>query len=112
MAKNTRIHIRVNRFPEIARRFSEATELIVRKAAYDVEGYAKAVVPVKIGKLKNSISTEFPSRTKAIIAPHTNYAEHVEFGTRFMRERPYMRPAAEKVRPSFLEAFSQLERLL
>ncbi len=107
-----RVVIRYNRLPRIAERLSDAVGAIVRKAAFDVEANAKAVVPVDTGKLKNSITSEFPLQTKAIIAPHTDYAIFVEYGTRKQRAQPYMRPAAEKVGPAFIEGCRRLEERL
>jgi len=107
-----KIVIKYNRLPQIAERLPEAVSAIVRKAAFDVEASAKAVVPVDTGKLKNSITSEFPSQTKAIVAPHTDYAAYVEYGTRKQRAKPYMRPAAEKVAPAFIEACKRLEERL
>lgn len=109
---SAKIIIKYNNLPHIAERLPEAVSAIVRKAAFDVEANAKSVVPVDTGKLKNSISSEFPSQTKAIIAPHTEYAVYVEYGTRKQRAQPYMRPAAEKVAPAFLEACRRLEERL
>ena len=82
-------------------------ETVVRKCGLLVEAYAKQVVPVDTGTLKNSIMAEFPDRFTAEIAPHTEYAIYVEYGTRYMAARPYMRPAAERVRPVFLEAMDK-----
>lgn len=107
-----KIVIKYNHLPRIAERLPEAVSAIVRKAAFDVEANAKTVVPVDTGKLKNSITSEFPSPTKAIIAPHTEYAAFVEYGTRRQRAKPYMRPAAEKVAPAFIEACRRLEERL
>lgn len=107
-----KIIIKYNRLPQIAGRLPDAVGAIVRKAAFDIEANAKAVVPVDTGKLKNSITSEFPSPTKAIIAPHTDYAAFVEYGTRRQRAKPYMRPAAEKVAPAFIEALKRLEERL
>ncbi len=101
-----RIVIEYNNLPRIAAKLPEEVGAIVRKAAFDIEANAKAVVPVITGKLKNSISSEFPSQTKAIIAPHTEYAAFVEF------YKPYMRPAAEKVASAFIEACKRLEERL
>lgn len=112
MAASTKIVIKYNNLPKIAAKLPDVANAIVRKAAFDVEGHAKTVVPVDTGKLKNSIATEFPSRTSAVIAPHTEYAIYVEYGTRRQRAKPYMRPAAEKVAPSFLEACQRLEEKL
>lgn len=107
-----KIVIKYNNLTRIAARLPEAVSAIVRKAAFDVEANAKAVVPVDTGKLKNSITSEFPSQTKAIVAPHTDYAAYVEYGTRKQRAKPYMRPAAEKVAPAFIEACKRLEERL
>lgn len=107
-----KIVIKYNRLPQIAEHLPEAVSAIVRKAAFDVEANAKAVVPVDTGKLKNSISSEFPTPTRAIIAPHTEYAHFVEYGTRRQRAKPYMRPAAEKVKAAFFEACRRLEERL
>lgn len=108
----SRIVIQYNRLGAIAARLPETVRKVVRQAAYDVETNAKAVVPVDTGKLKNSISCEFPSQTQAIIAPHTEYAAFVEYGTRRQRAKPYMRPAAERVAPAFIEACRRLEERL
>ena len=107
-----RIVIKYNHLPQLAKRLPEVVGSLVRKAAYDIEAHAKSIVPVDTGKLKNSITSEFPSQTKAIVAPHTDYATYVEYGTRKQRAKPYMRPAAEKVAPAFIEACRRLEERL
>lgn len=112
MSAQVKITIQSNRFREIARKAHKAANVIVRKAAIDVEAHAKAVVPVDTGMLKNSITTEYPTETSAIVAPHTEYEQYVEYGTRRQRAKPYMRPAAEKVRPSFVVACEKLEEHL
>lgn len=105
----TYIVMKYNRLPKIAKRFPDAVHDIVRKAAYDVEGHAKMVVPVDTGVLKNSIRTEMINKHTAIVATHMEYAAYVEFGTRYQRAKPYMRPAAERVFPGFVEALRWLE---
>lgn len=109
---SSKIVIKYNNLSKIAVRLPEAVRSIVRKAAFDVEANAKAVVPVDTGKLKNSIISKFPTPTSAIISPHTEYAAFVEYGTRKQRAKPYMRPAAEKVAPAFIEACRRLEERL
>jgi HK97 gp10 family phage protein len=59
------------------------------------ERYAKAKVPVDTGNLKNAIAVGSVSDTQAVLVASTNYAAYVEFGTRRMAARPYMRPAVE-----------------
>jgi len=107
-----KIQVTCNHFNKIAARLPKATGVIVRNAASDIEAHAKAVVPVDTKKLKNSIATEMTSATTAEVGPHTDYAVYVEYGTYKMAARPYMTPAADRVRPSFILAMSRLEERL
>jgi HK97 gp10 family phage protein len=106
------ITVKYNNFAKIAAALPKATGVIVRKAAFDVEATAKTLVPVDTGMLKNSIMTEEVSPTSMIVAPHTEYAAYVEWGTVKMAARPYLRPAAERVRAPFVYAMSKLEERL
>ncbi len=81
---------------------------VVATTAFSVEANAKAVVPVRTGRLRNSITSKEEGDLTWTIAPHTDYAIFVEYGTRFMRERSYMRPAAEKVRAPFKAAMDKM----
>jgi len=103
------IKIEFNRFPEIAAKLPVETSAVVRKAAYDVEAYAKMVVPVDTGNLKNSIQTTVTDGgLEATTETHVEYCEYVEFGTYKMGARPYMTPAAERVSPQYESAMRQL----
>jgi HK97 gp10 family phage protein len=108
MAKRFGVEIVYNRLPQLSDEIADRVEAVVRKSGHMVEAYAKQVVPVDTGTLKNSIMTEFPDRFTTEIAPHTEYAIYVEYGTRSMAARPYMRPAAERVRPIFLQAMDKV----
>ena len=106
---NSTITITFNRFPEIAAKLPRETSAVVRKTAYDVEAAAKMVVPVDTGALKNSITTEMEGDLSAIVAPHTEYAVFVEYGTsRGSPAQPYMTPAAEANRGPFEQAMTQM----
>ncbi len=72
--------------------------------ARTVETYAKVLVPVDTGALKSSIMVDEVTPTEAIIAPHTEYAEFVEFGTSRMAAQPYMRPALDEHEAEILQA--------
>jgi HK97 gp10 family phage protein len=61
-----------------------------------VETYAKLACPVDTGFLRNSIQVDEVTPVLAIIAPHTDYAEFVEFGVSRMAAQPYMRPAIDE----------------
>jgi HK97 gp10 family phage protein len=69
-----------------------------------VETYAKLLVPVDTGTLKGSIMVDEVTPIQAIIAPHTDYAEHVEFGTSRMEAQPYMRPALDEHENEIVQA--------
>jgi HK97 gp10 family phage protein len=69
-----------------------------------VETYAKLLVPVDTGTLKGSIMVDEVTPVQAIIAPHTDYAEHVEFGTSRMEAQPYMRPALDEHENEIVQA--------
>lgn len=72
--------------------------------AHIVETYAKILVPVDTGTLKGSIMVDEVTPLEATIAPHTDYAEYVEFGTSRMAAQPYMRPALDEHEGEILQA--------
>lgn len=114
MSKDFKIEIKFNHFPQLAEKAHKAVSEIVRKAALDVEGQAKTVVPIDTGALHNSIDVKMEGDLTAIIGPHTDYAVYVEFGAPKINHRaqPYMTPAAEAVRPAYVQALTQLESRL
>jgi HK97 gp10 family phage protein len=106
------LEIKFDKLPELTKAARERAVQAVAKAALDIEGQAKAVVPVDTGNLKNSIQTEpGDSDLTKYVGPHTEYAVHVEYGTSRMRAQPYMRPAAERVRPGFIAVMQQIAKL-
>jgi HK97 gp10 family phage protein len=112
MLKTTFI-VEFDRFPEIAAKMPGQASKVVRTTAFVIEARAKTLVPVDTGTLKSSISTTVEDGgLSAIVAPHTDYAAHVEFGTRRMSPRPYMIPAAEAALPAYVDAMTQMLRSL
>ncbi len=69
-----------------------------------VETHSKLLCPVDTGFLRNSIQVDSVTPMEAIIAPHTDYAEHVEFGTSRMAAQPYMRPALDEHENEIVQA--------
>ena len=63
---------------------------------------------VRTGNLMNSIKWEYIGRLAAIIGPSVLYGKLLEFGTRHMTERPYMRPALRMARASLPKFFGRL----
>ena len=72
----------------------------VHGGALIIENDAKARSPIRTGTLRRSINTQTeqrgPDRVVAHIGPNTDYAAFLEFGTRKMAARPYMRPALDE----------------
>lgn len=107
MAGKTGVTVRVvsNRLPEISAQIRPAVANEVKRATLDVEAKAKAMTPVRTGTLRRSIHSVFENGgLTGLVGPSVLYGKFVEFGTRRMGARPYMRPAAEAVLPKFAAA--------
>jgi len=66
--------------------------------ATDIEALAKQLAPVKTGHLRSSIYTKVHEWIAEIGAEAT-YASFIEFGTRYMKARPYLFPAIHEHLP-------------
>jgi len=111
MAAGGGITIRVvsNRLPEASAALHRAVVDQVKASTLDVQARAQAVVPVRTGLLRRSIHSVFENGgLRGICGPSVSYAPYIEFGTRHMAARPYMRPAAALVLPKFAEAIRAL----
>jgi HK97 gp10 family phage protein len=67
---------------------------------------------VDTGNLKNQIAVEMNGKTSAKVIVSAEYGPHLEYGTRKMRRRPFLRPAADKVRTGFIQDLMNLEASL
>lgn len=137
MASKTSVTVSFNRFPEIAAALPKETDEVVRKAAFDIEARAKDRARVDTGALKSSIyvtlgsgesdyaqaasaaqaanpgvevlpPADKPQAHEALVGPSVEYGAFVEFGTRNTPAHPFMIPAAEEVRPAFVEAMKKM----
>lgn len=66
-------------------------------AAFQIEGEAKILSPVRTGALKNSIHVEKIQKEQYIIGDGVEYGIYQELGTSRMAARPFLVPAFEKV---------------
>jgi HK97 gp10 family phage protein len=66
--------------------------------AENVKALAKQLVPVRTGHLRNTIYAKIREWVAEISAEAT-YAFFVEFGTRYIRARPYLFPAVRENLP-------------
>lgn len=97
--------VKSNRLPQMPALIRAAVVQEVSKATLQVEAKSKALTPVKTGTLRRSIHSVFENGgLTGLVGPSVLYGKFVEFGTRRMGARPYMRPAAEQVLPGFADA--------
>lgn len=92
----------------IAREIEEAGKEAVLDTALAVEGGAKRRVPVRTGRLRNSIGHELADdKLSARVGTNVEYGPYVEFGTTRMHARPYLFPAAESERRGFAKRLKE-----
>lgn len=86
----------VEEFKAAMERFDSAMQRHVHRQlvswAADVKALAKQLVPVRSGHLRSSIYAKIREWVAEVGAEAT-YALFVEFGTRYIRARPYLYPA-------------------
>lgn len=93
-----------NDLPKLPPALRAAVADEIARSAFQVEAVAKAKAPVRTGTLRRSIHTVLSDGgLTARVGPSVAYGFFVEFGTRFMSARPYMRPAAALVFPRCLD---------
>ena len=92
----------VQRFKAVMRRLDSGMQRHVHRQlaswAADVKASAKRIVPVRTGYLRSTIYAKIQEWVAEIGAKAT-YALYVEFGTRYMRARPYLYPAIQEHLP-------------
>ena len=107
MALETECDVKgITEFQTAMRNFDSAMQKHVHKKlvswAADVKALAKKIVRVRTGHLRSRIYAEVKEWVVRIGADAT-YALFVEFGTRYMRARPYLYPAIQEYLPVLKE---------
>ena len=108
MAGMISITLTKNLLPAIAAKVPGAVRQLVLRAVLDVEGQAKSRAAVDTGAMRNSISGQMTGDTSGEVGVGQEYAIYVEYGTVNAPAQPFMHPAADAVRPSFLAAAAKL----
>lgn len=91
--------IKFNGMAELTAGMRERMDMELAKKAVMLNGSelqqsAMRKAPVDTGQLKRSIMLDISGKgLVATVAPHTDYAAYVEYGTRYMNAQPYIRPA-------------------
>jgi HK97 gp10 family phage protein len=88
-------------FKKLQKACPEAAKKAITKAALLVEKEAKLRCPVDTGRLRSSITHEITEEfggnaNGALVGTNTEYAPHVEFGTRKQKAQPYLIPALQE----------------
>ena len=96
------------RLTTIAAQLRPRASAAVRKAAFDIQAHAQTNAPVDTGALQASIQVTETSDLSAEVSTNVEYAIYQEMGTVHMAAQPYMKPAADAVRPSFEAAMARL----
>lgn len=97
------IKILSNRLPAMDLRMREAAAKVVKSTALQCEAMAKTKAPVDTGALRTSIQAQPETELSWIVGPGVSYAIYVEYGTVYAAPQPYMTPAAESLRSSFIQ---------
>lgn len=108
MSLTVTLDIRVlSRVAELThQRLGEALQTLGEEIVAD----AQAVVPVKTGFLRDSISAQAVSDLEVDIEAAAPYSAAVEYGTQRMPARPYLTPAVEKARGRLPELVAEALR--
>lgn len=89
----------------------QAVRTIVKKNGKALQKKAQKKAPIDTGTLERSIGLETENDgLTAIVEPTAAYAAYVEYGTRFMKAQPYLRPAFDEQSKIFKSDMEKLVR--
>lgn len=100
-----------NHLPEIAAALPTLIGEILAKSALDIAGHAQTKAPVDTGALRASIAAEQTGASEWTVYSDKEYAPYQEFGApaAHVPPHPYMRPAADLVKPELQAALDAVE---
>ena len=90
---------------------------LIKDTLHNIERDAKLNLTkndsVKSGRLRGSITTNIISTYSGEVGTDVEYAEYVEYGTRYQNAKPYFEPAVDENEDKFNDALDEIiERLL
>lgn len=80
--------ITANNIPGVKRNITPEIEHSISELKSEIVLFAKAFAAVDTGEMRSKIE-----ETKSGVVARADHSKYVEFGTRFMRAQPFMRPA-------------------
>lgn len=87
----------------------DAVKTVIKKNGSRLQQSAQQKAPVDSGTLKRSITLDITDAGMTAESEATvHYAGYVEYGTRFMKAQPYMRPALKEVGKQFKKDMEKL----
>ena len=86
----------------------EEARAIIEQAGRDMENTAKGLVPVRTGRLRESIFHEVLDIEGLAVGSTVEYAAYVEYGTSRMQAQPFIEPAIVEHQPMLEEALDQM----
>lgn len=90
-----KVKVDLTEFDETKPKIMKAIKKGLKKAGLIIERDAKIFAPVRTSRLRSSIHTT-QEGFKAIIQDNVHYGIHQEYGTRFMKAHPFMKPSVNK----------------
>lgn len=75
----------------------EAIKATLEECAESAIQGAQSTVPVLTGQLRDSIGVKEQGENYIVVAPDTDYAAAIEFGTGSRQAQPYIGPEADKL---------------
>ena len=89
----------------------KAAKRIMQKNGAELQAGAQRNAPVDTGNLKRSIGLEIrDDGLTAEVEATADYAPYVEWGTRFMKAQPFVRPAFNTQKEKFKQDMDRLVR--
>ena len=88
-----------------------AVKTVVKKNGAEMQKKAMQNAPIDTGHLRGSITLEITDNGKtAEVESTADYAAYQEYGTRFMKGKPHIRPAFDEQKGKFKSDLGKLVR--
>jgi HK97 gp10 family phage protein len=97
------------RFADIITKFPAQVDAEIQYAGIACQKYAKQLCPVDTGRLRSSIQYTNMGLMKSMTGTDVFYGFFLEFGTRKMSPRAFLRPAFEKARVELIQNLKALK---